>query len=122
MGIGKAMGGIFTDAYGMRKTAIASILVSVPFLLCGDSVMFISLIGIMLFSMTMAITLGLLTSVLKKAPGLAFGITTIGLFLGTLPIFFIKITSFLINAILIIILTFICLIIALIVIRKERKE
>ena len=93
MGIGKALGGIFLDAFGIRKTAILSILCSLPFLLFGDNIMFISLIGILLFSMTMPVTLAVLTSVLKRNPGIAFGLTTIGLFLGFTPIFFYKINS-----------------------------
>ena len=55
--------------------------------------MIISLIGVMLFSMTMSITLAILVSELKNTPGLAFGLTTIGLFLGTVPIFFFKISN-----------------------------
>ena len=61
--------------------------------------------------MTMSITLGILVSVLKDSPGLAFGLTTIGLFLGTAPIFFIKITNKLFNILLIIILSLLCYII-----------
>ncbi len=57
--------------------------------------------------MTMSITLGILVSELKDTPGLAFGITTIGLFLGTAPIFFIKLTQQ-INIILIIVISIIC--------------
>ncbi len=90
MGIGKALGGILIDTIGMRKTAIISVVVALPFLLFGDKIMIISLIGVMLFSMTMAVTLELLVSVLKRRPGLAFGYTTIGLFLGTVPIFFVR--------------------------------
>ena len=122
MGLGKALGGIFTDAYGIRRTSLISILGSLPFLLFGDKVMFISLIGIMLFSMTMAITLALLVSVLKKTPGLAFGYTTIGLFLGTVPIFFFRITNFGLNAFIIIMLTIICFLISLVVIRKKEDK
>lgn len=122
MGVGKCLGGIMVDLIGMRKTAILSIACSLPFLLFGDHIMIISLFGILLFSMTMAITLGLLVSTLKKAPGLAFGLTTIGLFLGTAPIFFIKFTTLLSNCILITILTVICLIMALRIIPKEVKK
>ncbi len=122
MGVGKCLGGIMVDLIGMRKTAILSIACSLPFLLFGDQIMIISLFGILLFSMTMAITLGLLVSTLKKAPGLAFGLTTIGLFLGTAPIFFIKFTTLLSNCILITILTGICLIMALKIIPKEVKK
>ena len=119
MGVGKCLGGIMIDTIGMRKTAIISILASLPFLCFGDQIMIISLFGIMLFSMTMAVTLGLLVSTLKKAPGLAFGLTTIGLFLGTVPIFFVRFTTVLSNCILITILTFVCFLMARAIIKKE---
>ena len=90
MGIGKALGGILSDIFGIRKVAIFSTLAAIPFLCFGDNVMIISLLGVMMFSMTMAITLAILVSKLKESVGLAFGLTTIGLFLGTVPIFFIK--------------------------------
>lgn len=108
MGFGKALGGILSDAFGIRKVAIFSTLLAIPFLAIGDSLMFVSLIGVMFFSMTMSITLGILVSLLKKHPGLAFGHTTIGLFLGTAPIFFIKIPSTLVNIIMIAVLSIVC--------------
>jgi len=107
MGIGKALGGILSDLFGIRKIAILSTLLAIPFLCFGDNIMIISLIGVMFFSMTMSITLGILVSVLKKTPGLAFGITTIGLFLGTAPIFFIKM-DMIANIILIIVASILC--------------
>ena len=57
-------------------------------------------------------------SVLKKAPGVAFGLTTIGLFLGTVPVFFVKFSN-VINAGVIVILSIICLIILLKILKKE---
>ena len=119
MGIGKMLGGILSDKYGIKKVAILSMTLAVPFLLFGDNIMTISLIGVMFFSMTMSITLAILVSTLKKNPGLAFGLTTIGLFLGTAPIFFINITSRLINNIIIIVLSIICIIISSLIIRKD---
>lgn len=107
MGIGKALGGILSDRYGIRKVAILSTLLAIPFLCFGDNIMIISLIGVMLFSMTMSITLAILVSVLNRTPGLAFGLTTIGLFLGTAPIFFIKV-SMEMNIIIIIIFSCLC--------------
>ena len=107
MGLGKALGGILSDLFGIRKVAIFSTLIAIPFLCFGDSIMIVSLIGVMFFSMTMAITLGILVSKLKQAPGLAFGITTIGLFLGTAPIFFIRLDMSL-NIILIITASILC--------------
>ena len=107
MGVGKALGGILSDKFGIKKIAILSTLLAIPFLCFGDKIMIVSLIGICFFSMTMSITLGILLSVIKNKPGLAFGITTIGLFLGTVPIFFIKL-SFISNVIMIIVFSIIC--------------
>lgn len=120
MGLGKALGGILSDLFGIRKIAVVSCLLSIPFLCMGNNLMIVSLIGVMMFSMTMPITLALLASCLKNKPGLAFGITTIGLFIGTAPIFFIKITNEIFNIILIISMSLICLIILLLILKKEK--
>lgn len=119
MGLGKALGGILSDSFGTRKVALFSMILALPFLLVGDKLMILSLIGVLMFSMTMSITLGLLVSVLKENPGLAFGLTTIGLFLGTVPIFIFNITDIIINSLIITILTIICVIISLRIIRKD---
>ena len=120
MGLGKALGGILSDIFGIRKIAIISCLLAIPFLCFGDNNMFISLIGVMFFSMTMAITLGILVSKLKKKPGLAFGLTTIGLFLGTAPIFFIKL-NMIGNIIVIIVASIICAILLGYVLKGDKK-
>ena len=120
MGIGKAMGGILIDSIGIKKTAILSTIGSLPFLLFGNNVMAISLIGIMMFSMTMAVTLGLIVSEIKKYPGVAFGFTTVGLFLGSLPVFVFKINSILINCLMVTILTVASVIVLSVICRKEK--
>ena len=120
MGLGKALGGILSDLIGIRKTAIMSTLIAIPFLCFGDNIMVVSLIGVMFFSMTMAITLGILVSVLKKSPGLAFGLTTIGLYLGTAPIFFIKL-SYIGNIIIIITMSILCAIALGYVLKEDKK-
>lgn len=119
MGLGKALGGILSDCFGIRKIAVLSTLAAIPFLYFGENIMLISLIGVMFFSMTMSITLTILVSVLKKAPGLAFGLTTIGLFLGTVPIFFIKITNPIFNFGLISVMSLVCTIILLFILDKK---
>ena len=121
MGIGKALGGILSDAYGIRKTAIFSTILAIPFLAIGDNLMFISLIGVMFFSMTMSITLAILVSCLKKTPGLAFGLTTIGLFLGTAPIFFIKISTIL-NIIIIVVFSLLCSLVLGLILKRGVSE
>lgn len=122
MGIGKMAGGIVADKIGVKKTAMISVLGALPFLLFGDKIMMVSLIGIMIFSMTMSITLALLVSVLKNAPGLAFGLTTIGLFLGTTPIFFFKFTTVTANCLLIAALSAVCVAVLQIIIRKDENK
>ena len=121
MGIGKCLGGILSDAYGIKKISTLSTLIAIPFLCFGNNVMIVSLIGVMMFSMTMSITLAILTSVYKNRPGLAFGFTTIGLFLGTAPIFFIKISQ-LANIIFIILLSILCCIILNILLKDGEKN
>jgi hypothetical protein len=69
----------------------------------------------------MSITLALLTSIYKDKPGLAFGFTTIGLFLGTVPVFFISITSKFANIFMIIIMSIVCSFILGSIIKKESK-
>lgn len=119
MGIGKALGGILIDLIGMKKTAIFSVIAALPFLIVGDNLMVVSLIGVLFFSMTMAVTLGLLVSVLKNKPGLAFGYTTIGLFLGSIPIFFFRITSTIVNIGIILILSILCIFALNLIISKD---
>lgn len=106
MGLGKALGGVLIDHIGMRKTIYISVMVAVPFLIFGDKIMILSLIGVMFFSMTMPITLGIIASVYKNRNGAAFGLTTIGLFLGVVPIFLTKFNDYFFSCILILISSF----------------
>ena len=122
MGVGKASGGLLADRFGVKKTAMLSAALALPFLLCGDRYMLVSLVGVMFFSMTMSITLAVLVSVLPRTPGLAFGLTTIGLFLGTAPIFFFKFTTVRANCIVIAVLTAVCLAAMQLILRKDVKR
>lgn len=122
MGTGKALGGILADRFGFKKTALVSAALAAPFLMFGDELMSVSLFGVMLFSMTMAITLGVLVSVLPETPGLAFGWTTIGLFLGTAPVFFFKFVTIRANCIMIAVLTIACLALMWIIIKEDGAD
>ena len=121
MGTGKALGGLLIDHVGIRKTSIISTIGALPFLLFGDKIMMVSLIGVMLFSMTMPVTLALIVSELKSKPGVAFGLTTIGLFLGSLPMFVFRINSLLINSLMVLLLTVFSFVILFIICRKEQN-
>ena len=121
MGIGKALGGFVSDKVGAKKTGIITTLLCIPFLIFGENIMSISIIGVFLFSMTMSITFGMILSVIKNNPGVAFGFTTIGLFLGITPVFLFKISKE-INIILIIVLSIISAIGFYCTMRKDVKD
>lgn len=95
MGIGKILGGVLADNIGYKTTTLISLFLSIPFLIFGDTLMTVSLIGIMLFNMTMPITVGLVVSKFNETPCFAFGITTFSLFVGVTPAFFIRPTTLL---------------------------
>ena len=120
MGVGKVTGGILIDKINIKMAAIISTVISLPFILFGNSHMIISLIGIMFFSMTMPVTLAIIVSELKTNPGLAFGLTTTGLFVGSLPVFIYRITSVSLNYITLTILTIISIIILYKITDKRR--
>ncbi|MBR6351548.1 MAG: hypothetical protein IKR93_04430 [Firmicutes bacterium] len=122
MGIGKAAGGILADRFGVRRVAVASALLALPFLILGDRLIVVSLTGVMFFSMTMSVTLALLVSVFPNHPGLAFGLTTIGLFLGTAPVFFFRFSTYLSNCILLCVLTAVSVGFMLFVIKREKRD
>ena len=122
MGIGKALGGFLTDKLGIRMTAVISTVGALPFMVFGSNVMLVSLIGVMFFSMTMAVTLALIVSCLRNHPGVAFGFTTVGLFLGTLPFFFFRIDSVLVNDIIISLLTLPCVAILFVICRRGQRS
>ena len=118
MGIGKMLGGVSADYLGFRKTTYLSLLIALPFLLFGNAVMVLSLVGVMLFSMTMPITVGILVSKYPNSPGFAFGITTVGLFLGVVPAFFILLPNLLTHQIVVFILSITALVALLNTLKK----
>lgn len=108
MGAGKGIGGWLADRYGARKVGVISTLACIPFLLLGKDMMLISILGVFLFSMTMSITFGMLMSVIPDDPGLAFGMTTIGLFVGVCPVLIWGSFGDIINSILVVVLSVLC--------------
>lgn len=108
MGLGKALGGVLTDRIGIRRTALISTVGALPFLVLGADQMAVSLIGISVFSMTMPVTLALIVSCLQRYPGVAFGFTTLGLFWGSVPVFFVRVQSVFWNCVMLTALTAVC--------------
>jgi len=105
MGSGKMLGGVFADRFGAGNVGVVTCIVAVPVLLLSDNIMWLSLIGVALFSMTMAITLGGIVSAIPRNPGIAFGVTTIGLLLGTVPTFYVPMPGRLVCNILIVVMS-----------------
>ncbi len=110
MGAGKSIGGVLCDKIGYKKVSYLSLLLGLPFLISGNNNMALSLIGVALFSMTMPVSVAALTSVFPTRPGFAFGITTVGLFFGTAPAFFIRPQSLIEHQVVAVVLTVIALI------------
>ena len=108
MGIGKVVGGYLADRFGAKRVGVWASVLSIPFLLAGNQIMWISIIGVFLFSLTMSITFGMLLSVIKNNPGLAFGVTTLALFVGMLPVLLFGSFGMTINSILVVVLSLSC--------------
>ena len=121
MGVGKMLGGVVSDIIGVKKTAIISLCIALPLMISGDKLMTISLIGVTFFSMTMPLTLSTLVAVMPHNPGTAFGITTLGLFTGALPIFFVRIDNLFVNIAIVAVLTLLALY-SFIICLKEGNE
>ena len=80
---GKAIGGILGGKYGLEKIGFLSLLVSSILFVFSFNNMYIAFASILIFNMTMPITLILLSNYLNNY-GRAFGLNTVALFIGSL--------------------------------------
>lgn len=84
--LGKAAGGLLGDIFGLQRTALVTLALSALLFLfpaqpvCG-------LAAVFLFNMTMPLTLWAMARLLPGAKGFSFGLLTLALFLGYLPVF-----------------------------------
>lgn len=122
MGLGKMLGGVVTDKFGYKKATIISIAGALPFLLFGNTFPLISLTGVLLYSMSMPITVGIIYSKFPSSPAFAFGITTIGLFIGSLPEFFFALPNLITQQIVVAVLSLIALVLILISLKGKVKN
>ena len=83
--LGKALGGVIADHAGSVAASVISLGGAAITVLFSENSMALGCVSILLFNMTMPITLGLIASAWKKFPGFAFGILMLALFIGTLP-------------------------------------
>lgn len=82
---GKMAGGILMDRFGARKTMMCTLLLSGFASLFSSTLPIAGVLAVLLFNMTMPITLMFMGRMLPGAKGFAFGILTFGLFLGYVP-------------------------------------
>ena len=87
---GKAAGGFLMDGVGPRRASVFSLLPCAALVLAGTELaggQVARLLSLLLFNMTMPITLFAAARLLKNAKGFAFGLLTFGLFIGYIPRF-----------------------------------
>ena len=84
--VGKAVGGMLADLFGARRIGVGALLLSLPLLCFGQQSAVLSLIGIALFNIPMSIALCALADLLPLNTGLAFGLSTLALLVGMLPV------------------------------------
>ena len=87
---GKMLGGVFGDRFGFLKTSVISLSVSSICFIFSFKQPIIGIMAILLFNMTMPITLTALSNLLYNNKGMAFGILSFSLFIGFLPTFLIR--------------------------------
>lgn len=83
--LGKLLGGLLGDRFGFKVVGVGGLLLSIPLLLLGQTMMVFGIFGALLFNLTMAITLFLIMETLSPYRGFAFGLTTLTLVIFFLP-------------------------------------
>jgi len=86
--LGKAFGGIIGDRFGWLKTSAITLFTAAILFAFSFKSTAAAMAAILLFNMTMPITLTALANSLKIGKGFAFGLTTFALFLGMIPVAF----------------------------------
>ena len=118
MGSGKVFGGYACDRWGYRRVGIFTTLCAIPFLILGNDNMIVSVSGIFMFSMTMGISFAMGISVLKESVAFAFGLTTIGLIIGSYVNYVYK-QSMLSNIIMICVMSLLCAVLFALTLKKD---
>lgn len=80
--MGKALGGVLGDRFGLMKVGLGGLILSLPLLSIGSHIAVLSCIGVFAFNLTMPITLTVLANLFRKYKGFAFGLTTLALATG----------------------------------------
>lgn len=85
--LGKIAGGFLAASVGRKRTVLWSLLAAaVCYVFCDNLVAGIP--ALLFFNMTMPVTLQILVDRYRELPGTMFGLLTVGLFIGFLPVYF----------------------------------
>jgi len=82
---GKMIGGFFSDRLGWTTISVGALVLSAPLITVLVGTPAGAVVGMLLFQMTMPVTLKAMHHVLPARPGLAFGIPCLALIIGALP-------------------------------------
>lgn len=85
--VGKAAGGLLADRFGRARVGVGALVVSIPFLVFGVGSAAAGLVGVLLFNMTMPITLVAIVDAVPGQPGFGFGLTCLALVAGGFPLY-----------------------------------
>ena len=115
--LGKILGGILGDKFGWKKISTLSLIISAILFVFAFDNKVCGILAILFFNMTMPITLTALSNMFNNNKGMAFGLTTLALFIGAVPVLF-EYTNFLFNNIALFITTMISSLILYVVLKK----
>ena len=85
--LGKALGGILGDLFGWTRITVVGLVLAAPLLILGLNRPYLAIFGVLLFNLTMPVTLTVIANMLPGRAGFAFGLTTLALIIGAFPTF-----------------------------------
>jgi len=85
---GKLAGGFLADRFGWINLAMVALLASAPLLAFSGGDLYLALPGLVIFQMTMPVTLAATFRLMPDRPGFGFGVLCLALVAGTLPAYF----------------------------------
>ena len=82
---GKLTGGFLADRFGWIDVSIAALVASAPLMAFSGGDVWLALPGVLIFQMTMPVTLAAMMRLMPARPGFGFGLLCVALVAGTLP-------------------------------------
>jgi MFS transporter, FSR family, fosmidomycin resistance protein len=83
--LGKVVGGFLADRFGWVDLSMVALIAAAPLLAFSGGDLWLALPGLVLFQMTMPVTLVAMLRLMPRRPALAFGLPCLALIAGALP-------------------------------------